>query len=179
MQIEKHIPLLEDLLSEWKEVIGDEYMGYRNHVYRMIHFCLSLKECSAEEKEKVIIAGVFHDIGIWIEDTADYIEPSVPPAIAYLERRNLQAWNEEITLMITEHHKIREYKGELSDLVELFRKGDLIDFSLGVFKCGLTKAYIREVKKSFPNASFHKNLGKLASRWFIKHPLNPAPMMKW
>ncbi len=179
MRIEDQIPLIEELLSEWKALIGDEYMGYRNHVYRMVHFCLSLKECNDEEKEKIIIAGVFHDIGIWIEDTADYIEPSVPPAIAYLERRNLQAWNEEITLMITEHHKLREYSGDYSCLVELFRKADLVDFSLGTFKFGLPNTTIKALKTHFPNASFHKNLGKLAARWFIKHPFNPAPMMKW
>lgn len=179
MHIEDQIPLLEELLLEWKERIGDEYMGYRNHVYRMVHFCLSLKECNDEEREKIIIAGAFHDIGIWIEDTADYIEPSIPPAMAYLERRNLQAWNEEITLMITEHHKLREYKGEFFSLVELFRKGDLVDFSLGLFRFGLPKTTVKAVKKHFPNASFHKNLCKLAACWFVKHPLNPAPMMKY
>ncbi|MEZ0123728.1 MAG: hypothetical protein AB9Q22_11840 [Candidatus Reddybacter sp.] len=179
MQIEQEIPLLKDLLSEWEDLIGAEYRGYRNHVYRMVHFCLALKECNAEEREKIIIAGAFHDIGIWIENTADYIEPSVPPAMAYLEGRSLQAWCDEIALMITEHHKLREYVGGPSDFVELFRKGDLVDFSLGLFKFGLSKSTIKEVKNNFPNASFHKNLGKLAARWFVKHPLNPVPMMKW
>ena len=63
----------------WKEVIGPEYNGYRNHVYRVIHFCLALKACNQAEREKIIIAGVFHDIGIWIKDTVDYIPPSLPP----------------------------------------------------------------------------------------------------
>lgn len=36
MEIEENIPLLEDILSEWKDVIGNEYQGYRNHIYRMI-----------------------------------------------------------------------------------------------------------------------------------------------
>lgn len=179
MQIEQEIPLLEDLLSEWEDVIGAEYGGYRNHVYRMVHFCLSLKECNTEEREKIIIAGAFHDIGIWIENTADYIEPSLPPAMAYLESNNLHAWRDEIALMITEHHKLRKYVSGPSDLVELFRRGDLVDFSLGLFKFGLSKTTIKEVKNNFPNMSFHKNLGKLAARWFVKHPLNPAPMMKW
>jgi len=179
MQIEQEIPLLEELLAEWKGLIGEEYRGYRNHVYRVVHFCFLLQECDAEQREKIMIAGVFHDMGIWIENTADYIEPSVPPALAYLARRNLHAWSDEISLMITEHHKLRSYKGESSDLVELFRKADLVDFSLGVFPFGLSKADINAVKNSFPNASFHKNLGKLAARWFVKHPFNPAPMMKW
>ncbi len=179
MQIEQQIPELETIFSEWKTVIGDEYQGYRNHVYRMIHFCLSLRECSEEEKRKVIIAAAFHDIGIWIEDTVDYIEPSLPPAVAYLKREGLEAWTEEISLMITEHHKIRAYRGEYAPLVEIFRQGDLVDFSLGAVRFGLPKALINDVKQAFPNADFHKNLGKRAARWFVRHPLNPAPMMKW
>ena len=96
MIVEERILLLEEILTEWKETIGNEYAGYRNHVYRMIHFCLSLKDCNEEEREKIIIAGAFHDIGIWIEDTVDYIPPSLPPAMEYLKNRNLEAWSTEI-----------------------------------------------------------------------------------
>lgn len=179
MNIEEHIPQLEEIFSEWKDTLGSEYQGYKNHVYRMVHFCLALKECNEDEKERIIVAGAFHDIGIWIKDTIDYIPPSLPPAMEYLKSRNLETWSEEVTLMITEHHKIREFKDTSYPLVELFRKGDLVDFSLGLFTFGIPKAYIGVVKEKFPNSDFHKNLGKRAARWFIKHPLNPAPMMKW
>ena len=179
MNIEENIPLLEDIFSDWKNVIGPEYPGYRNHVYRMIHFCLALKDCSDEEREKIIIAGAFHDIGIWVEDTIDYLPPSLPPAEEYLKSRGLEAWAAEIKLMILEHHKLTEYKGEHCSLVELFRKGDLVDFSLGTFKFGIPKTYVHDVKTKFPNANFHKNLAKRAGKWFLKHPLDPAPMMKW
>ena len=179
MIVEGQIPLLEDILTEWKETIGNEYEGYKNHVYRMIHFCLALKNCSEEEKEKIIIAGAFHDLGIWINNTIDYIPPSLPPAMEYLKSRNLEAWSTEIELMITEHHKIREYENTTYPLVELFRKGDLVDFSFGLFKFSIPKTYINQVKAKFPNAGFHKYLGKRAVKWFAKHPLNPAPMMKW
>ena len=179
MKVEENIPLLEDIFSEWKSTIGNEYQGYRNHVYRMIHFCLALRNCNDEEREKIIIAGAFHDIGIWINDTVDYIPPSLPPAMEYLKKRNLETWSDEIKLMITEHHKIREYKDPAYPLVEIFRKGDLVDFSFGLYKFGISKAYINQVKATFHNADFHKNLGKRAAKWFMKHPLNPAPMMKW
>ncbi len=179
MIIENNIPLLEEILNEWKETIGKDYEGYKNHVYRMIHFCLALRSCDEDEREKIIIAGCFHDIGIWTDKTVDYIPPSIPPAMAYLKQRDLEPWSNEIELMISEHHKIREYKGDAYPLVELFRKGDLVDFSFGLFKFGLPKDYINRVKSTFPNAGFHQNLGKLAAKWFLKHPLNPAPMMKW
>jgi len=77
------------------------------------------------------------------------------------------------------HHKIRPYKDNHYPLVEVFRKGDLVDFSFGFYKFGIPKSYIREVRSVFPNADFHKNLGKRTIKWLAKHPLNPAPMMKW
>lgn len=179
MKIEENIPLLEGIFSEWENVIGGEYQGYRNHVYRMIHFCLALRECNDEEREKIIIAGAFHDIGIWIEDTLDYLPPSVPPAMAYLKKRSLEAWSTEVALMITEHHKIRKYEKTDHAIVEIFRKGDLVDFSRGLFRFGISKAYVTQVKTRFPNAGFHKSLARRAAKWFVKHPLDPAPMMKW
>lgn len=179
MVIESTIPLLEDILGEWQDLIGNDYEGYKNHVYRMIHFCFELKQCNAEEREKIIIAGCFHDIGIWIEHTVDYIPPSLPPAREYLKHRGLEPWMPEIELMISEHHKITPYKGDAYPLVELFRKGDLVDFSFGLFNFGIPKDYINRVKAQFPNAGFHANLARLAAQWFPQHPFNPAPMMKW
>lgn len=179
MKIEKQIPLLEEILSPWQEIIGDEYQGYRNHVYRMIHCCFALKDCNSKEREKIIVAGAFHDLGIWIEDTVDYIPPSIPPAMEYLKIRNLESWSEEVTLMISEHHKINEYQSKAYPLVEIFRRADLVDFSLGLFKFDIEKADIEELKRSFPNHDFHKNLAKRATSWFVKHPLDPLPMMKW
>jgi hypothetical protein len=179
MKVETQINLLEEIFSEWKGVIGSEYEGYKNHVYRMINFCFMLRLCSDEEKKKIIIAGAFHDIGIWINDTVDYIPPSIPPMISYLKENDLVSWTDEIKLMITEHHKITEYKNEQYYLVELFRKADLVDFSFGLVKFGLSKAVIENVRSQIPNAGFHKNLGKRAWFWFLKHPFNSVPMMKW
>ena len=103
MNIETQIPLLEEILGDWKDIIGQEYAGYKSHVYRMVNFCLALKECSQEEREKIIIAGAFHDIGIWLDDTLDYLPPSLRPAREYLISRNLQEWSTEIEAMICEH----------------------------------------------------------------------------
>jgi len=178
MLIENQIPLLDNILADYKEAFGSDYQGYRNHVCRVINFCFALQTCTEEERQKIIIAGAFHDIGIWIEDTLDYIPPSVPKAKEYLLARGLQAWNEEITLMITEHHKLRECKNEQYPLVELFRKGDLVDFSLGMVNFGLPKTFIQDVNTIFPNADFHQNLAKRAAKWGLKHPLDPVPMVK-
>lgn len=179
MQIEDPIPLLETILADWRALLGDEFEGYRNHVCRMINFCFCLRRCSDEERTRIIIAGAFHDIGIWIGDTVDYIPPSLPPARAYLEQRGLEAWSEEITLMISEHHKLRPYTGPDYPLVEVFRRGDLVDFSLGRLRFGIPKPYVAAVRERMPNAGFHAMLARRGRRWLARHPLDPLPMMKW
>jgi len=170
---------IDRILSEWKHIIGEDFDGYRNHVVRMAAFCLMLKECSFQEQRKIEIAACFHDIGIWTDNTLDYLVPSLPPAGNYLRENGLDEWSEEIQLMILHHHQIRRIEGSGLQLVELFRKGDLVDVSLGRVRFGLGKAQVRAVRNTFPNAGFHKMLLKLGIRWFVRHPLNPAPMMKW
>ena len=179
MAIEERIPLLEEILGKWKNVIGNDYTGYKNHVYRMIHFCFTLHKCTDTERKKIIIAGGFHDLGIWTNSTVDYLPPSIALVKEYLKQNNLEPWIAEVALMIDMHHKLRKYQDDRYPLVEVFRRGDLVDFSLGIVKWGLPKSYIQSVKNQFPNAGFHKRLVQLAGGWFSKHPLSPPPFMKW
>jgi hypothetical protein len=81
--------------------------------------------------------------------------------------------------MIDMHHKLLPYRDERYPLVEVFRKGNLVDFSLGIVKCGLPKSFIQRVKERFPNAGFHKRLVQLELGWVSKHPSNPLPILKW
>ncbi len=179
MDIEASFPLLDEILDEWRPTISADFDGYRNHCTRMLQFCFALGPCDPDQRQKSMIAAAFHDIGIWIDDTVDYIPPSIPPAQAYLATAGLNDWTEEVTLMISEHHKIRPYRDERFPLVEQFRKADLVDFSLGLVRFGLPGDFVAEVKRTFPNAGFHRGLAKRAAAWFLQHPLNPAPMMKW
>ncbi len=171
MNIETAIPLIDELLST------DELAGYRNHVYRMVNFCFAQGDFDAEQKEKIVIAGCFHDLGIWSADTFDYLPPSIVLANEYLRRTGRGAWQDEIATMIDLHHRIR--KCDDGSLVEVFRRGDLVDFSLGLIKCGVPSAYVRDVKRAFPNKGFHKQLVRRACTWTLRHPLNPVPVLKW
>lgn len=179
MAIEKYIPLVEEILGEWQSEIGKDFPGYKNHVYRMINFSFAFHNFNDEERRKIIIAGCFHDIGIWTENTFDYLPPSIALATEYLQQNDLKQWIPEIGLMIEMHHKLGNYKDENHPTVEAFRQGDLVDFSLGVVKCGLPKNFVKSVKSQFPNAGFHKCLVRVTSGWFFKHPLNPVPVLKW
>lgn len=179
MVIEERIPLLEEILDKWAVDIGNDYQAYRNHVYRVVHFTMALHNSSEEEREKIIIAGCFHDLGIWANNTVDYLPPSIQLAKKYLKERNLEPWTVEIELMIEMHHKISQYENNAYPLVEAFRRADLVDVSLGAVKWGLPKDYLSKIKRAFPNSGFHKRLNQLAVNWILKHPLNPLPFMKW
>ena len=109
----------------------------------------------------------------------DYLPPSVALARQYLIDQGLSAWCEEIELMIDMHHKLRRHDDPRFPLVEVFRQGDLVDFSLGLVKFGLSAAHIRALKAAFPNAGFHRRLLQLAGGWFARHPLSPPPFIKW
>jgi hypothetical protein len=91
----------------------------------------------------------------------------------------LSHWVEEVGLMIDYHHKVRPFISDQYPLVEIFRKADLADFSLGMITGGIPAYYIHQVKQAFPNAGFHKMLMKEQVKWFSKHPLNPFPIVKW
>jgi hypothetical protein len=41
------------------------------------------------------------------------------------------------------------------------------------------KTISKSVQAAFPNLGFHNNLVRLALGQFLRHPLNPLPMMKW
>jgi hypothetical protein len=176
LDIEENIPLVEEILDQYKDDLGPDHLGYRNHVYRMIHFSLAQGEFSDEEKQKIVLAGCFHDLGIWTAGTFDYLPPSMELAAKHLCDIGLDGWLPQVTRMIDEHHKISSIGG--GPLTEAFRRGDLVDFSLGLFKCGVPASYVKEVKDRFPNAGFHKYLVKLAGRWICRHPLNPLPVLK-
>ena len=69
---------------------------YRNHVYRVTHLCLPVAGDNAVELEKLAVAAVFHDLGIWTNHTFDYIGPSVALAREHLATRGLSDWIPEI-----------------------------------------------------------------------------------
>ena len=77
MQIHSHIPELEEMLAPWRETLGRDYLAYRNHLYRLLHYAFYLALPEEEARQKLIIAACFHDLGIWSDETLDYLPPSV------------------------------------------------------------------------------------------------------
>lgn len=182
LTIDPTLPLVEEILLPWQARMGADFEGYRNHVYRMLHCCFALAPCNEQERNVLMIAACHHDIGIWSDHTVDYLPPSIREAASYLKANHLHHLEEEITLLIDLHHKLRPIQGALAErypLLEVFRRADLADFSLGMILGGVPRSFMRKVKRQFPNAGFHKMLMKAAGGWFAKHPLSPPPFMKW
>ena len=75
--------VIESLLQNFKPVFGEDFTRYRNHIYRVFLNCLLIDKEKANE-DKYAIAAVFHDIGIWTNNTIDYLNPSVAQARNYL-----------------------------------------------------------------------------------------------
>ncbi len=178
-EIKDSLPLLDAILDEHRDSLGPQYEPYRNHLYRVLNYCFAFHPCVGDDEQKLVIAACFHDLGIWPNDEFDYLAPSIAMANEYLLRINKTEWSDELTLMIDLHHRFRAYQNPDYPLVEVFRKGDWVDASLGWRRFGLPKNLVREVAAAFPNRGFHKNLTRLAIKQFLKSPWNPLPMMKW
>ncbi|TLU87767.1 MAG: HD domain-containing protein [Chlorobium sp.] len=170
--------LLDEVLSTYRQQLGLDYDAYRNHCMRVFNFCMAFAGDQADGEDKIAIAALFHDLGIWSDSTFDYIVPSQLLARRYLEKSGQTEWIDEIEAMIGEHHKITRYRKNESWLVEAFRKADWIDLSGGLLRFRLPDDFVTDVLEAFPNAGFHKKLVMLSSERLKTHPFSPLPMMK-
>ena len=182
------LPTVEEVLDDHASELGHDLIAYRNHVYRVVNLCLAIVGDSRVELEKIAVAAVFHDLGIWTNHTFDYIAPSVAIAREHLAARGMADWIPEIEAMIVDHHKVTPSRASApslarpcrrQSLVESFRRADWIDVTRGLRRFGLPRTFIAAVAATWPSAGFHRRLVELTiDRWW-KHPLNPLPMVKW
>lgn len=172
------IAVLDELLDTHATALGGDFTAYRNHAYRVANLCLMAAGPDADAVTKVGIAAALHDMGIWTDDTFDYLEPSCRLARAHLAAAGLGGWTDEIVAMILEHHKITRYRGRSDWLVEPFRRADWTDVTAGVFAFGVPRPAIRALYARFPDAGFHRLLVRLELRHLARHPLNPLPVLR-
>jgi hypothetical protein len=170
---------VETLLNQWQPALGKDYLPYRNHVYRVFHFASRMADATEEDREKLAIAAAFHDVGIWLDGTFDYLEPSSQRAGDYLKLSGREEWIPTIEQMIEQHHKVRRWRGPEQNLVEAFRKADWLDVCLFALPTRLERTYLAEVLHMFPRQGFHRLLVSLTWGWARKHPFKPLPILKW
>ena len=170
---------VEEVLDDHAPELGQDLSAYRNHVYRVVNLCFAIAADKRVELEKITVAAVFHDLGIWTNHTFDYIVPSVALARAHLATRGMADWIPEIEAMIVDHHKVTPSHAHPQTLVEAFRRADWIDVTRGLRRFDLPRTFIAAVDAAWPNAGFHRRLVQLTIDRFLKHPLTPLPMVKW
>jgi hypothetical protein len=121
------LPIVDEVLDIHASQLGPDRAAYRNHVYRVVNLTVAIVGKARLELEKIAIAAVFHDLGIWTNNTFDYIAPSVALAREHLAGRGMADWVPEIEAMIADHHKITPTRAHPQSLVESFRRADWID----------------------------------------------------
>ncbi|MBD9478209.1 hypothetical protein [Pseudoxanthomonas sp. PXM02] len=173
------LPTLDALLETHASRLGRDATGYRHHAYRVANFYWHLLPGNAEMLEKLSIAAAFHDLGIWTAHTFDYLPPSRALASEHLRAIGRVAWQQDVDAMIDHHHRIRHMPADTHASVEMFRRADWIDVSNGVLRFGLDRKVVREVRRMFPDAGFHRRLLQLTLQRLARHPLSPLPMMRW
>ncbi|RMI32748.1 hypothetical protein [Nocardia stercoris] len=171
-------------LEPWAGDLGADRDAYTHHVVRVLLLCDALYVAADADgpapsaRPELLVAAVCHDLGVWTAGTFDYLPPSVELARARLAADGRAADTAFVTEVIEQHHKLRP-AGSSSDPVEIFRRADAIDLTLGLRSFGLPRAVYRDLLRAFPSRGFHRRIARLAATRALTHPLSPAPMLKW
>ena len=57
------VDTVDGVLRDHEAELGSDYAVYRNHVYRVLNFCVAQSSPSPESLEKIAVAAAFHDLG--------------------------------------------------------------------------------------------------------------------
>jgi len=175
----ERIDALDAVLDTHAAALGGDLHAYRNHAYRVANLCVALRPVDDSGIGMIALAAAFHDLGIWTAHTFDYLDPSARLACDHLACSGHGDWQQDVSAMIREHHKVRRYTGTAAEVVEPFRRADWIDVSRGILRFGLPGARVREIFAKWPNAGFHRRLVQLTLKQARAHPLRPIPVLKW
>ncbi len=160
--IENDRPRVEELFEPYRELIGIDFNGYRNHVYRCITYAMHFLSNANAHTQIVETAFVYHDIGLWTDRKLAYLEPS--EAVAILDNEK-HGWGLDLDALrgaIHWHHKVFPFRGPHEDVINACRKADWIDATQGWIRKGIRRSSIANVESTFPNCGFHKSLMRLA-----------------
>ncbi len=172
-----NIAVADELLAKMQMALGTDYDRYRNHVYRVINYTNQFYPLKGDELEQVAIAACFHDAGIWLDHTFDYLIPSRIRAEEYLRSIQRSEWITAVSAMIMNHHRVRPLRNK--PLVDAFRRADWLDVSKGMLNFGLGNDYIKPLMIMYPTLGFQARLAQLTLYQARRTPLKPLPMIRW
>lgn len=141
----------------------------------MLNVALALSDDEPDRQEKLEIALAFHDLTIFPTRTMNYLETAVTLALDHLKSIDRTAWEEEVSLMIMKHHRLRKYTGPHANLVDAFRRADWTDVSLGLLRHGLPSAWVKSLHQALPLYSFPRAILGIIFTYGLRNPLRPLP----
>lgn len=170
---------VDALLDGFSAPLGDDERGYRGHVHRVVALVLAqgAGRWSEEDLEQLVVAAVFHDLAIWLDDTFDYLDPSADHAGVHLAAVGRAAWIPRVRAIIQRHHQLHRIAGD--ELAEAFRRADLCDVSLGLVHPGIPRGTWPALRRTYPIAGFHLRLLQFTWRQARREPRRPLPMLRW
>ncbi|NOX24154.1 MAG: hypothetical protein GXP36_13840 [Actinobacteria bacterium] len=170
--------IADELFSVYPTEFGAARAAYHGHVHRGIDLVAHQMDLDEATGKLLGVAGFFHDAGIWLDNTFDYLGPSIRRALDHLH--DVDAGGEDLVrLVIFEHHRLRRARSE-HPLVEAFRRADLTDLTGGLVPSpGVSFREYRQIGGRYPSHGFRWRLTVIFLRWTLRHPLRPLPMMKW
>ncbi len=155
---------LDALLSPHHGALGADRDGYVGHVHRLTGLVLAQAGDRLDEASRgqLTIAAVFHDLGLWLDDTFDYLDPSAGHAAEHLRSIGRDDWIARVERIIQRHHQLRPVRDDA--LVEAFRRADLADVSFGLVRRGIPPAAWAQLHARWPIAGFQWRLVRFAAR---------------
>jgi hypothetical protein len=133
------VPTIDEVLHDNASELGHDFIAYRNHAYRVVNLCADIVKDSVDI-EKIAVAAVFHDLGIWTNKTFDYIAPSValarehfaahvnfgslrdahgvPPSMCWVERHRVHEAPCSAGLVSSNHVPTQSWRGKWQPLAK-------------------------------------------------------------
>ncbi len=167
--------VVDALFSEHENQFGPDYEIYRAHVHRVVGLVALQVEIPAELVQPVGVAAFFHDAGIWLDQTWDYLEPSCGHALRFVDDHS---HDRLVQAIIVEHHRVRRAKHQ-HPIVEAFRKADRTDLFFGFPPIrGISRQDYKSLMRTYPAKGFRPMLLRAFRRGIREQPWNPLPMIK-
>lgn len=175
-------PLIDEVLARYRQALGPHYSRYRGHVYRMYHYTRHLIVRSggdpAEDDAAIALAAAFHDLSFAAYQKLDYLPASIDAAAEHLDALGFSELAPTVSRMIAFHHKLTPYRNEEANLVEPFRRADLVDL-FAVPGVGVPFALRREAQAAYPKAGFRGFVCRTLLFGMVRQPWRPLPMLRW
>jgi len=173
-----HSERIDRLLARYAEALGEDYKGYRGHVYRVLSYALHFLGGESRDRGAIETALVYHDIGLWTDREIAYLEPSIRRV---KEDNAALRWGYDPELLsdiIFWHHKLTPYRGPNAEVINAVRKADWIDATAAVRGMGMPKACIDKVTTVIPAHGFYQTLRRIGPELTGSLPKSLAGLMK-